>query len=271
MAQFAWPTCPDDVRSQIDALVEGFRRVVGDHLISVYLHGSLAMGCFNPRRSDVDLLVVTLRPLDSEAERDLAELVLATSRHPVPVEMSVMSAADLSPWRHPTPFDWHYSETWRDRLEQDLDSGAWRRWSERNAEDDDLAAHITVTRERGVCLFGPPATLVLPAVPSSDYLDSVLGDVLSPVFGLTSDLSNAVYVLLNGCRTLAYLQTGRVLSKDEGGVWALTSLPSEFRDIIAAALHAYRNLADSGELSAGETAVAACYLHDRIAGLTRAA
>ncbi len=48
--------------------IQGFTRQVAhllaDNLIGVYLHGSLAMRCFNPVVvSDIDVLVVTLEPM----------------------------------------------------------------------------------------------------------------------------------------------------------------------------------------------------------------
>ena len=37
--------------------VEAARETIGENLLGVYLHGSAAMGCFNPKSSDLDLLV----------------------------------------------------------------------------------------------------------------------------------------------------------------------------------------------------------------------
>ena len=42
-----------------NAFVSLCREVLADALTGVYLHGSLAMGCFNPVTSDVDLIVDT--------------------------------------------------------------------------------------------------------------------------------------------------------------------------------------------------------------------
>lgn len=39
------------------------QRMMGKNLVGVYLHGSLAMGCFNPWESDLDLLVVVDKDL----------------------------------------------------------------------------------------------------------------------------------------------------------------------------------------------------------------
>lgn len=35
------------------------REKLSDSVIGIYLHGSMAMGCFNPAQSDIDLLVIT--------------------------------------------------------------------------------------------------------------------------------------------------------------------------------------------------------------------
>ena len=244
MSQYGWPDCPAGVHEQVHRLLDGLRAVLADNLSGVYLHGSLAMRCFNPGRSDVDLLATTHRVTPVEIKRDLAALLLDVSRRPSPVEISCLRHADMLPWRYPTPFDFHYSETWRDATARALADGGWRDWNAVRRCDEDLAAHIAVTRRRGVCLYGSPIAEVFPAVPRQDFLASVLGDVLSAEFGLDSVMKNPVYVVLNACRTLSYLRTGKILSKDEGGVWALQALPGRFHSTLAAALGAYRDSAD---------------------------
>ena len=47
-----------DCDTLLKALVEAAKGAFGANLTGVYLHGSLAMGCFNPKKSDIDLLVV---------------------------------------------------------------------------------------------------------------------------------------------------------------------------------------------------------------------
>jgi predicted nucleotidyltransferase len=41
--------------------VSKLSEMLGSNLVGVYLHGSLAMGCFNPHASDIDVLVITQR------------------------------------------------------------------------------------------------------------------------------------------------------------------------------------------------------------------
>ena len=241
MSQFGWHDCPAGVRAQVERLIDEFRRELKENLIGVYLHGSLATGCFNPLRSDVDLLVVMRQKMKVTAKRALGQLLLDVSRRPAPVEISFLTLDDLHPWRHPASYDFHYSDDWREKFVRELQNGEWKNWNAPERFDDDLAAHITVLNRRGVCLYGPPAAEVFPPVPESDFARSILGDVLSAKFGLDGAAAQfPVYVVLNACRTLAFLRTGEVLSKEEGGRWALENLPAEFYQTIAAALEEYR-------------------------------
>jgi predicted nucleotidyltransferase len=241
--QYSWADCPPAVQAQVERLVDAFRSMLGPDLTGVYLHGSLAMGCFNPERSDLDLLVVARRGMTVEEKRRTAEMLLAVSNAPRPVEIHVLRETDLRPWRHPAPFDFHYGEpTWREPFREQLVGEGWRLWSDEPAYDADLAAHVTVTRARGVRLTGEPIEAVFPAVPAGDYYDSILQDLR---WVREHSGGNSVYGVLNACRVLGFAEAGRVLSKDEGGVWAMGVLPPEHRDLIAAALATYRGESDA--------------------------
>ena len=37
-------------------IVDQSRKIFGEELTGIYLHGSMAMGCFNPDKSDIDLI-----------------------------------------------------------------------------------------------------------------------------------------------------------------------------------------------------------------------
>ena len=38
------------------------QEIIKDNLTGIYLHGSAVMGCFNPEKSDLDLIVVVNEP-----------------------------------------------------------------------------------------------------------------------------------------------------------------------------------------------------------------
>jgi predicted nucleotidyltransferase len=240
MPYSSWAPCLPATRSQIETLIAEIQRILEGALTGIYLHGSLAMGCFNPARSDLDVLVVTKRPLTLEEKHASSEMLLQLSANPHPIEISVLSQDDLWPWRYPPPYQLHYSEDWRERYVQQIANGDWRRWNDSHPTDADLAAHVTVTQTRGICLVGQPIAEVLPPVPPADYRASIILDAEDFTTGRISPAANPVYFVLNSCRVLAYQQEEHIFSKDEGGIWALAHLPQEFHGLIAQALALYR-------------------------------
>lgn len=231
-----------DFQAQLLALVGGFRSLLGEALVGVYLHGSLTMGCFNPKSSDLDLLVVTSRRLPVEIKRELVMLLLAQSRHPAPVEISFLAREHLRPWQHPTPYDLHFSEDWRTRFEQELASGSWRRWNDQIRLDGDLAGHITILRARGRCLYGEPIENVFPEVPGTDYAQSIVEDAR---WAFERYSVFPVYLVLNYCRILAFFKERLLLSKSEGGRWGFMHLDERWRPLIEQALALYQGEAEA--------------------------
>ena len=102
---------PRSVTSLLGRIGDRFQRIVGENLVGVYLHGSLAFGCLNPAASDVDVLVVVRDRLDATTKRRLADALIALSRDAPPkgVELSVVARAALREFRYPTPYEFHFS------------------------------------------------------------------------------------------------------------------------------------------------------------------
>lgn len=253
---YHWSTCPNTIRQQVAGFVDGCQQILGDNLLGIYLHGSLSFGSFNPNRSDIDLLVVNQALMNIESKRAIAQLLLATSEQPISMEISFLARQHLHPWQHPTPFDFHYSEDWRNKTAGELRDERWRSWQANNATvhgDIDLAGHITVINDRGITLWGAEASEVFPVVPSEDYRDSILNDVYS---ALENIAENPIYTILNTCRTLAWLQDGKVRSKDAGGVWALNHLPQDLQPLIQQALAEQRSWQKKSSIPYSQTLLA---------------
>ena len=202
--------------------------LLGDDLVGIYLHGSFALGCGNPNRSDLDLLVVTRRALTA-AERDafavLPQGKLDLPGWPRPLELSSLTLDQVHPWRHPTPYDLHLSH----------------RGVVGPGEDPDLAAHVTVTRRAGIALAGPPPAEVLPDVPRADYQDALLRDARWSLDHAAAEARYLRYATLTLARIWATLADPETLhSKETGAVWALARLPPELRRPLELALESYR-------------------------------
>ena len=243
------------------AFVDGTRAILGEALSGVYLHGSMAMGCFHPRGSDIDLIVVVDRAPEDAVKRRYMDLIVALDAQAPPkgLELSVVCRNACRPFAYPTPFLLHYSRMHLDRYRRDPDGYV----RDMRGVDRDLAAHFTILRLRGRALYGPEPARVFGEVPRADYMDSLLSDVESAREDVAE---NPVYVILNLCRVLAFARDGEVLSKREGGRWGMKNLPGECHGLVAGALAAY----DSGtgfQPPAGHARVFADAMLKRIEGL----
>lgn len=233
---YNWETCSEEIKKFVYHLVKSTDQILHEDLIGFYLHGSFAMGGFNPNKSDIDILVVTKNALSIENKRKLANLFLVYSSHPFPVEISFLDKKQLDNWRYPTPYDFHYSEYWREKYEVDISQGKIGCFGGEEKFDADLAAHITVTNQRGICLLGSPIEEVFPEVPPSHYISSIMSDFEECLENIEHD---PIYCTLNLIRVYWYLKEGTISSKEEAGKWGLIHLPKECLSTMHQVIHAY--------------------------------
>ena len=223
-----------DMDYVIESFVSHSRQILGENLVGVYLHGSAVMGCFNPAKSDLDFIVVIAHPMTDETKRAYMDMVLALNVDgPAKgIEMSIVLREVCKPFVYPTPFELHFSERhikWYNENPADY-------VQKMNGTDKDLAAHFTVIRARGKCLWGAPVSDVFAEVPATDYMDSLWEDICDAPEEIEN---NTMYLVLNLARVMAYKKEGLILSKKEGGEWALKNFPEEFTPVIRAALEEY--------------------------------
>lgn len=214
--------------------IEKTKAVLDENLVGIYLHGSMAMGCFNPEKSDIDLIIVVEETPEDGQKLEFMDFVVELDQQAPEkgLELSVVRRAVCSPFLYPTPFELHFSNThldWyrRDRLDY---------VEKMKGTDPDLAAHFAIINQYGIVLWGEPVKAVFGEVSRADYLDSIWYDVGNA----PEDIAEApVYVILNLCRACAYASEGKILSKAEGAKWGLEKLPAEYAGLISRALECY--------------------------------
>jgi streptomycin 3"-adenylyltransferase len=218
----------------INRFVSDSRKILDDRLTGIYLHGSMAMGCFNPDKSDIDLITVIDGDMtDDEKLSYLHMLMDLNGQAPEKgIEMSIVRLEDICPFIYPTPYIFHFSEAHAAAAAEDPLSYVRRM----KGTDRDLAAHFTVIRKRGKVLFGKPADEVFEGIDRKYYLDSILSDIGDAE---TDILRDPLYFILNLLRVLAYIKDGQVLSKREGGEWGLVHIDKRWRSLINDALYEY--------------------------------
>ncbi len=221
----SWADCDADLRQYVEETLAA----TGLQPSGVYVHGSLAMGCFYRAKSDVDLLVVVPGALSS-SQREHAARVLAERSKARPMlgdlELSVLTEQQAAEGTR--EYEVHYSAYWTEKIRAGQYAGP--------GTDPDLAAHVSVVRERGVTVSGRPAAEVFAEVPYEEYLRAIEADLED-----VDLVAEPYYGVLNACRVLMVRDSPQVVSKDEGGEWGLVNLPEEHRPVIEQALRCYRS------------------------------
>ena len=226
-------------QSLLDEIIDKSKEVLGRNLTGIYLHGSMAMGCFNPDKSDIDLIIVIEDDMSDTQKLVLMEHIVLLN-HQAPrkgLEISVVKRKCCKPFVYPTPFELHFSPAhlqWFQDATQDY-------VEKMKGVDIDLAAHFAIIREYGVVLCGEKIEEVFAPVPRENYLDSICADVENATDAIFED---PVYIILNLCRVLAFIKDGLYLSKEKGGQWGMERLPSEYHSVIAQTLQCYTSEKD---------------------------
>jgi len=235
----------------------------GNDLTGIYLHGSAIMGCFNPEKSDLDLLVVVKKKIPDEAKRQFMDMVMELNKQAPAkgLELSVVKEEVCNPFVYPTPFELHFSNAHLDWYQSNPQDYV----EKMKGTDKDLAAHFTITYHRGMVLYGKEISEVFAPVPREAYLDSIWCDIENAREDI---VENPMYLTLNLCRVLAYKKEGLIVSKKEGGEWGLKNIDRpEFQALITTALREYR---DNEDMMFDETIAKnfAEFMLEEIGGLT---
>jgi len=198
------------VKEKMHYFIEYCNKKLKNNLVGIYLHGSLAMGCFNSNLSDIDILIVVKSDFTLREKRELIGCILKLSEAygKNDFEISIILEEYAKNFVYPTPYILHYSKKYKE----------------------------IYFKNRGICLLGKPIEQVFGAVPKNCYIDSIIRDIEDSKANI---LNNPLYYILNLCRVLYYVKEGVVSSKKEGGMWGISNLPKQFYNIIESALSMY--------------------------------
>jgi len=231
------------VQALLEELAARIERVLGDRLAGLYVWGSYALGDFDPRISDLDLVAALTADVDAPTYAGLEA-------------MHAGFAAD-----HPT---------WDGRIEVRYASVATMNAPARGGEilsispgepfnrrrsDERWLIDWYVLRGRGVALHGPPPAELLAPIPVERFVASVRANVesLADWRHHLGSRKRQAYLILLMCRALRATEHGDQLSKPGAGRWAQAELPA-WADLIGRAIEWRQAPADAdGAATEAET------------------
>jgi aminoglycoside adenylyltransferase-like protein/nucleotidyltransferase-like protein len=230
------------VNKVLDLVLSGSKQILQDQFVAMYLYGSLASGDYDPRRSDIDFVVVTRDVLPEEAVSKLeamhARMRLTDLGSTEKLEGSYVPISLIrrhDPTAPPCP-SINEGEFFQDRL------------------GSDWIIQRYVIREFPVVLSGPdPKNLIDPISPD-EIRKAVLGILHEWWFPMLEDSSwlrdhgssYHGFAVITMCRALHALQHGCIVSKPAAIAWAKKELGDEWQGLIEQAVASqYGEHADS--------------------------
>lgn len=211
------------VKEQIAQSIDVLQDILGKDLLGVYLYGSALLGGLQ-KYSDIDLLVVSNRQTTEEEKSELVKALLTISgKEKRPIELTIVVAGEVNPWRYPPTFDFQYGEWLRDEFEK----GNINLWPTK--EMPDLAVLITLAMLANNTLYGAPLNQLLARVPYRDFIKASIGELDNLLCGLETDTRN---VLLTLARIFCTITTDTIRSKADGATWALDHLPAAHKQVL---------------------------------------
>ena len=220
---------PPAVTELVGTLIAAIREALPDNLTGAYVCGSLALGGFDPKTSDIDVLVVTERavsdaefealkalheriPLDADGKRPEYEVYYVdreTIRRFEPGQQHVKAEPGFGVYRTEHRAGW-----------------VIERW---------------VVREHGVTLAGPDPKTLIEQVSADEMREAALGELRARQRNWAEGTWPREHLAYRGaqgfdvetvCRGRYTMATGKLCTKDEALDWAYDALPAEFRPLI---------------------------------------
>lgn len=233
------PTPYADVNAVLRHLLQRIQPRLGAQFLGMYLYGSLALGDFDPRSSDIDLIVVTNAELGDDLIVRLGD-------------MHAHFAASASPWTARIEAIYIPRDTLRLPTRQaaarypqiERGTGLFRAPLENG-----WLFQCYVLREHGIAIVGPdPRTLIDPITPDDirraavAATDVIAGEWLRQAqhdpdwLAWMKRREHHAFVVLTLCRLLYSLDVGSVASKPAAAHWAQQTHGAPWVALIAYAL-----------------------------------
>lgn len=228
------PTSYRDVNSIVLLLLKKSQQILGENLLAMYLHGSLATGDFNQKDSDIDFMIVIDKELSDETIQKLREMhgsmLKNHSKWAKKLEGSYVQKDSLKSVEPPK------------RLRPYINGGSLSMCP----YGYEWVLEKYLIREQSVTVTGPhPGTFIDP-VSSEDIRQAnskILHQDWEPMLRESSRLENdeyQAYAVLTMCRCLFSFTHNKIASKKVAARW-VQEKSSVWQDLVEVALNWRKN------------------------------
>jgi len=219
------PTPYADVNVLVCALLARVQEVLGDQLVGLYLHGSLAHGGFG-EESDIDYCVVTSGELPEAMHADLAAMHARLVSRGLPWAEKLEGTYVSTQWlRRVDPANTPY-------LCYDCATGIYL------TRESNVVLALHVLREQGVVVAGPHPRTFIDSVSPDDLREAargILRDWWAPMLEDPARLRELVYqryAVITMCRILHTIEHGVIVPKSVAVGWARDTLDERWGPLI---------------------------------------
>lgn len=213
---------PTPLSHLLEDLTTGLQVILGRNLVGIYLHGSVTQRSFNPKRSDVDCIVVTRRELSDAQFKKLGSWLARTAK--------------INPWTTRLQMLLLIKN---EVLTMNSRACLYQFGIFKRSGSDGNPMIWMEAMESGVVLFGPRPESFVPAITHELLLQALareLGylreEITSPQSEWRNITSYRAYAVLTVCRILYSFRKGTIVSKQRAARWAAKYLPAEWGEII---------------------------------------
>ena len=169
---------PSEIMNQINNVVDIWKRHLGDNLIGVYLHGSIALHAFHPASGDIDILVVVRDSLEVATKLEIAREIIEIDRKPCPLEMSAVKQMDAKYWKTPGNCVFHYSDFWTEKYLDRFQNPDMEVYVlDHEFSDADVTSFIKLLKQCGIVLYGEEIQEVFSDVSDEDFWSAISADI----------------------------------------------------------------------------------------------
>jgi len=209
----------NDINKLLDVLLVRIQSVLHDKLIGLYLYGSLVSGDFDHDISDIDLLAATPENISEREFESLKNMHDEMARE---------------------------YKIWNDRIEvQYISLSGLKTFKTEKSTivtispgepihfikaGKDWLINWFVVQEKGVVLFGPDQTSIIPKISKDEYINAVKEDALIwreriKKYTTQSPRGPLAYVVFTLCRVLYGYKHGEQVSKKQAASWVGKEFP----------------------------------------------